>query len=220
VDRFWIKRGDTRPVLRSLLLDGDGNVVSLVNATSARLIARGENGQLKTLTGTTTIEPPASGGHVVYTWGAGDTATPGEFFAEFEVTWSDAGVQTFPTAGYIELTIAGDLDSALPFTIDDVVELRRFSGEYGRTSFSDAEMQSFLLGRTGDSYAAAFDIWTMKAADAAHYVNVSEAGASRSLGDLQDHFLKMAKFYESRSPTLITATSATRGSRTRPIERP
>jgi hypothetical protein len=54
------------------------------------------------------IVTPADG-TVRYDWQAGDTAPAGRFLAEFEVTYSDGAIETFPNAGALVVRIDPDL---------------------------------------------------------------------------------------------------------------
>jgi hypothetical protein len=48
-------------------------------------------------------------GIVQYNWVADDTDTVGSFQAEFEVTYSDGTIETFPNNGYIRVEITDDI---------------------------------------------------------------------------------------------------------------
>jgi len=48
-------------------------------------------------------------GLVRYNWQAADTATVGSYQVEFEVTYADATVETFPNDGYIRVEIIADI---------------------------------------------------------------------------------------------------------------
>lgn len=60
--------------------------------------------------------------------------------------------------------------------------------------WTDAALEK-ILDDAGDEALAAHQIWTAKAAAAADLVNVSEGGSSRSLGDLHEQALAMAKHF-------------------------
>ena len=51
---------------------------------------------------------PASG-EVRYDWSVGDTAEAGSYQAEFEVTYSDGSMETFPNDGHISVKITDDI---------------------------------------------------------------------------------------------------------------
>lgn len=76
-------------------------------------------------------------------------------------------------------------------TIEQVETLRRLVAEADDSTYSDADLSALIDGSASLNGAAA-SIWTQKAAAASAFVNVSESGSSRSLGDLQGNALKMA----------------------------
>lgn len=51
----------------------------------------------------------ADAGSVKYVWTATDTATAGSFQAEFEVTYTNGAVETFPNDQSISIVITEDL---------------------------------------------------------------------------------------------------------------
>ena len=95
---FTIYRGDTSPALRFALFPGTvdltGASVVFVMDGGARLPAR-----------IITASPPV----VQYDWQPGDTDRAGVRRAEFEVTYSDGSVETFPNAGYLLVSVVEDL---------------------------------------------------------------------------------------------------------------
>lgn len=95
---FYIKRGDTAPALRYALLpetvDLTGANVAFVMDGLGRLPAH-------------VIE--ARPAVVQYDWRSGDTARAGLHRAEFEVTYSDGRIETYPNAGYLLVQIGEDL---------------------------------------------------------------------------------------------------------------
>ncbi len=69
---------------------------------------------LKSLAGTTAVNAAAAidnaaTGIVSYAWGLTDTATPGDYLAEFEVTWTGGKKQTFPSPGYVTVYVSPEL---------------------------------------------------------------------------------------------------------------
>ncbi len=102
---FHIKKGDRLPAIKATLEGPDGKAVDLTDAASFRFLMEG-------LTpGTALLDSGPTAGRLVYFWEAGETDTIGAFKAEFEVTWNDGRVQTFPNSDEdrIEVVIYADL---------------------------------------------------------------------------------------------------------------
>lgn len=78
--------------------------------------------------------------------------------------------------------------------------------------YTDAALGERLDAATSPQALAAV-IWTEKAAALAALVDVSESGSSRSLGQLQDKALAMAKVFKDADPTAPGTGSAVRGVR-------
>lgn len=96
---FTIKRNDTRPVLEVQLTDTVNGVttpIDLTAATGVKLLMRTQGGQTGTAVNSacTFIDRPT--GWIRYTWISADTATAGLYWAEFQITWTDGGVETVP----------------------------------------------------------------------------------------------------------------------------
>lgn len=104
---FTIKQNDTSPALQATLQDYAGTAISLVGA-SVRF-------HMKGLDGSAAIDAPmvvinAAGGVVRYNWQVTDTDTFGTYKAEFEVTYSDLSVETFPNTDSIAIVITPELN--------------------------------------------------------------------------------------------------------------
>lgn len=104
---FTIKQNDTSPALQATLQDYAGNAINL-NGASVRF-------HMKSLSNTIKVDSPMtitnpSGGVVVYAWQATDTNTVGTYFAEFEVTYSDGAIETFPNTGSLAVVITPELN--------------------------------------------------------------------------------------------------------------
>ena len=107
METFYIKRGDTSPAIRYALSPA---TVDLTGATvQFQMRARRPRGGppvidaaavVVTATGTPTVE---------YQWQDGETANAGEYQAEFEVTYTNGKIETFPNDEFILVKIAEDI---------------------------------------------------------------------------------------------------------------
>lgn len=108
---FQIKRNDTAPSITATL-QASSTAVDIQNATvrfhmldsggAVVVDAAANNDQV-------TDGSDGSTGKVSYDWAAADTDVAGTFRAEWEVTFSDGTIRTFPTPGYTTVIIHGDL---------------------------------------------------------------------------------------------------------------
>jgi len=103
---FFIKRNDTSPSIRVICKDGDGEVVSVTGATIRF--------HMFDKAGTEVVDAAGSindgaAGDIQYDWQAADTDVSGIFNAEFEVTFADGSIETFPNYGYIKVRVYEDL---------------------------------------------------------------------------------------------------------------
>ena len=104
---FYIKRNDTSPIFRVILKDPDGVPVDITGNLGVRFHLFKKNGtQVVDAAATVNV---AADGDVQYEWIAADTSESGTFDAEFEVTYSDGSVETFPNYGYEKVHIDKDL---------------------------------------------------------------------------------------------------------------
>ena len=104
---FSIKQNDTSPSLQVTLRDSSLVVINLTGA-SVRFHMKSVDGILK-------IDAPmtvtsALGGVCQYDWQAGDTDTVGTYYVEFEVTYSDASVESFPNNGSKTVKVVRELN--------------------------------------------------------------------------------------------------------------
>lgn len=110
-----MKQHDTRPNVKATISrvpeGGSSTPVSLTEASKVffimRLKGKTDVDGYKIRAECSLLNPAA--GEVEYEWDAEDTNTVGEFQAEFEVEWSDGGIETFPSDGYLTVNIEDDL---------------------------------------------------------------------------------------------------------------
>jgi len=103
---FTTKRNNTSPAMLATLLDENRDVV-ILSGSSVRFHMRAIGGELKVDQPATIVTPLE--GLVRYDWTASDTDTIGSYKAEFEVTFSDGSVETFPRDSYIRVEIIDTL---------------------------------------------------------------------------------------------------------------
>jgi hypothetical protein len=103
-----VKRGDAGIVLGGELTQ-DGLAASLTNAAEVLFLARARRGGAPAIVGTGAVVD-ADDGTVQYVLTAEDLANPaGVYFGEWQVTYDDGAVETFPSSGFVELVLYGDL---------------------------------------------------------------------------------------------------------------
>lgn len=108
---FSIKRNDRVPSIAATLTDSLGAPVDITSSTVKFIMSAAPGGGTPTLNVAATIVS-APAGAVRYDWAVGNTATAGDFVAEWEVTFASGKKQTFPSVGYNSITIVADLDNA------------------------------------------------------------------------------------------------------------
>ena len=101
MSNFNLKRNDTKDIIPYTIVDEEGNPIDLTGASVKfymgdfkRIVAEG----VATIT-------DAENGEVEYKLTTEDTLYAGKFRAEFEVTFSDEDIKTFPSDGYLEVDL-------------------------------------------------------------------------------------------------------------------
>jgi hypothetical protein len=107
---IFVKQGDRRPAAPATIKRGT-TVVDLTSATSVTFKMRHFYRTDLTVDAAATILSPTAG-TVEYQWAPGDTNLAGDYYAEWEVLWSDGTKETFPTIDYDIVHISGDLDGS------------------------------------------------------------------------------------------------------------
>lgn len=106
--KFRIKSGDTKPYIQAVLTDSDGTVIDLTGATAKFNL--GDSTFASYFTGTATITDE-SAGELEYRWdGTTDNNTPGTYYGEFEITYSDSKIQTFPADNTLIVEVYQDFN--------------------------------------------------------------------------------------------------------------
>lgn len=106
-------------------------------------------------------------------------------------------------------------------TNDDVLKLRRMTGEVGSPTYTDGDMMEFLTLAGDDINLAASGVWREKASAYADLVNMSEAGSSRSNSDLFKHAKEQEESFAAASSGGSGSSGGSDGwSTTRAIVRP
>lgn len=114
-NEFSIKRNDTKPFIKANLQDATGSAVDLTNATGIFFnLATNDNTYTAVLSGASLTSGTTNGstaGVVEYQWNAGDTNRSGNYLGEFEVTYTDGTISTFPADHSLRIKIYEDYDS-------------------------------------------------------------------------------------------------------------
>tara|TARA_R100000951_G_scaffold114510_2_gene119542 strand:+ start:521 stop:844 length:324 start_codon:yes stop_codon:yes gene_type:complete len=104
---FYIKQNDTAPIILVTLKDGNDAAVDLTAASA--VFKMRPVGQSTVKINSAAIIHNADGGQVRYEWVAADTNTMGSYEAEFEITFSDGKIETFPNSDFIRITVTDDI---------------------------------------------------------------------------------------------------------------
>jgi hypothetical protein len=100
---FHIKQGDTYPAFQTTITDAAGDAIDITDA-SVRFHLRRPGADTLIVDAAAEIVTAASG-IVKYVWADGDTDETGVFDAEFEVTFDDDTVLTFPNSEHLSVMI-------------------------------------------------------------------------------------------------------------------
>lgn len=101
---FYIKENDTAPTIQATLKNPDGSAVDLAGASVDIRIAKARGGA-NVQNGSANVQD-AQGGVVNYTLTSNDTDDTGRYRVEFEVTYGDGKVETYPNKGYHTMLVS------------------------------------------------------------------------------------------------------------------
>lgn len=103
--KFTIKQNDTSPALKIQCIDSSGTAIDITNASVEFHMINDSDDTEKINSSSGTSITDASNGYVQYEWSDGDTDTVGQYKAEFQVTYDDGTIETFPNNGFITVDI-------------------------------------------------------------------------------------------------------------------
>ena len=107
--KYWVGEGDHDVVIRTQLTDEDGNAVNVAQAINiAFRMRKARTREAPVVDGVATAFDP-NNGIVQYKFMTGETDIPGEYDAQWIVTFSLGEVQTFPGDGYDRVIVIDDL---------------------------------------------------------------------------------------------------------------
>jgi hypothetical protein len=145
-----LKRNDTKDTISYKVTNKDGSVVNLTGATVRFVMGKGKN--LITNSNATIVN--AVSGDVSYTLTDSDTLAAGTFNAEFEVTFSDGKVKTYPSNGYILVNIQANVDKDQSTYIEDQIAYRVSDIQVLKNSVQ-AQLDEFAKGDSSPEVAQA-----------------------------------------------------------------
>ena len=107
-ETFYIKANDTASFLTRDLKDAFGAPVNVTGASVVFSMRVKPAGALKVTRQACAIVT-AGTGRVRYEWTAANTNTADEYEGEFQVTYANGKIQTFPNDGHIPIVVTDDI---------------------------------------------------------------------------------------------------------------
>ena len=107
-ETFYIKENDTASFITRDLKDAFGAPVNVTGASVVFSMRVKPAGSLKVTRQTCAIVA-AGTGRVRYEWIAADTDAADEYEGEFQVTYANGRIQTFPNDGHIPVVVTDDI---------------------------------------------------------------------------------------------------------------
>jgi len=105
---FFIKQNDDRPHLDAFLRDDKDRPVDITGASVKFHLRSLADNSVKITDGSVSVTN-ATEGAVRFEWTTTNTNTSGNYQGEFQVTFADATVESFPNNGYIKVVITDDV---------------------------------------------------------------------------------------------------------------
>jgi hypothetical protein len=107
-ETFYIKQNDTASFLTRDLKDAFGSPVNVTGATVVFSMREKPAGTVK-VDAQAAVVVAAGTGRVRYEWTAANTNTANEYEGEFQVTYADGKIQSFPNYGHIPIIVTDDV---------------------------------------------------------------------------------------------------------------
>jgi hypothetical protein len=107
-ETFYIKQNDTASFITRDLKDAFGAPVNVTGAAVKFSMRVKPAGTIK-VDDEDAVIVTAGTGRVRYEWTAANTNTADEYEAEFQVTYANGKIQTFPNDGHIPVVITDDI---------------------------------------------------------------------------------------------------------------
>lgn len=192
---FYIKQNDTQPAFQAVLKDGSGDPINL-DGTAVRFHMRPVgSSEIKVDAAASVIS--ALSGIVRYTWSPADTDTFGAFYADFEVTYSDGSIETFPNNEFITINIVGD-EAGLSKRINNV---RFLIGDTDSSDFaiSNDNIDFALAQANDDLYIAGAICARALAAKYSVDVDTKFETVSSNFSQLSKNYYELAKRLEQQA---------------------
>ena len=109
-ETFYIKANDTASFITRDLKDACGAPVNVTGA-SVKFSMRVKPAGTVKVDDQDAVIVTAGTGRVRYEWTAANTNTADEYEGEFQVTYANGKIQTFPNDGHIPVVITDDISS-------------------------------------------------------------------------------------------------------------
>lgn len=93
---FTIGQGDTLPVIRETLYNGDGTLLDLTNAAAVVLALKPLDTTVAVSSYTGSVYGAGTNGVAQYIWAAGNTATAGEYRRKWKITFASGDIVHIP----------------------------------------------------------------------------------------------------------------------------
>jgi hypothetical protein len=141
---FSIIAGDTSPRFVQQLSWSDGSAVDLTGASAGLVLRNLTSASPLTLTGAVSIQTPESYGIVQWDPSALDTAIPGEYMGRWVVNFGEGQQQSFPTDGYLSVSVEPNLSSAETQQLVSLPDVREHLNIPTTDRVSDAKLLRWI----------------------------------------------------------------------------